>query len=268
MFFPMIDAHCHLEHMDAGEIVKEAKKRGMSTMVTSIADIKDKEKVLELKRKYSGFVYICLGFHPEIMDKYGENDIDSYMDFIRKNRDYISAIGEVGLDYSWVTKAGVQERSKEIFIRFIELSKELGLPLVIHSRNGRDNKEGSNDGIGDAIKILSELECDKVMMHCFSGSESQLKTCIAQGWMISLATVLVKSFKHQRLAKIIPLDQLLLETDSPWLDPDGQPGSRELTNRPWKIERSAQVLADVLNISKEGILETTAENAKRFFGMN
>ena len=259
----MIDAHCHLEHMDADDVVSEAKKKGMTAVVTSIADIADKEKIIEMKKKYQDFVFICLGFHPEIMNKYSDSDIEEYIDFIRKNKDYISAVGEVGLDYTWITKTEDQEKSKEIFVKFIHLSKELGLPLVIHSRNGRDNKDGNNDGIGDAIKILSEMECGKVMMHCFSGSESQLKTCIAQGWMISLATVLVKSFKHQRLAKIVPLDQLVLETDSPWLDPD----SHELANRPWKIERSAEVLSGVLGMPKEGILEQTAENAKRFFGI-
>lgn len=265
----MIDAHCHLEYMnDLDDVIKEAKKNGMTAIVTSIADIKDKEKVLEMKRKYPDFVYICLGFHPEIMDSYSDSDIDSYMNFIRQHKEHISAVGEVGTDYTWNTKTDGQERSKEIFVKFIELSKEMGLPLVIHSRNGRDNKEGSNEGIGDAIKILSELECNKVMMHCFSGSEGQLKTCVAQGWTISLATVLVKSFKHQRLAKIIPLDQLVLETDSPWLDPDSQPGSHELTNKPWKIEKSAEVLSEILKIPKEGILEKTEENAKRFFGMN
>src|SRR3989338_2494558 len=259
----MIDAHCHLEHMDADDVVSEAKKKGMTAVVTSIADIADKEKIIEMKKKYQDFVFICLGFHPEIMDRYNDKDIDDYIDFIRKNREHISAIGEVGTDYTWVTKTDQQERSKEIFIKFIELSKELGLHLVIHSRNGRDNVEGGNDGIGDAIKILSEMECGKVIMHCFSGSEGQLKTCISQGWTISLATVLVKSFKHQRLAKMVPLDRLVLETDSPWLDPD----SHELANRPWKIERSAEVLSGLLGIPKEGILEQTAENAKRFFGI-
>ena len=257
--------------MNSDDVVAEAKKKGMTAIVTSIADIKDNRGVLELKRKYPDFVFICLGFHPEVMGKYVESDVDSYMDFIRQNKDHISAIGEVGLDYTWITKTDDQEKSKEIFIKFIDLSKELGLPLVIHSRNGKDNKEGSNDGIADAIKILSELECDKVMMHCFSGSEGQLKTCIAQGWMISLATVLVKSFKHQRLAKIIPLEQLLLETDAPWLDPDAPPKTfgqqTHLTNRPWKIVRSAEVLSGVLGMPKEGIMEAATENARRFFGM-
>ena len=148
-------------------------------------------------------------------------------------------------------------------MKFIQLVKELHLPLVIHSRNGRDNKEGSNDGIGDAIDMLIENNCKHVMMHCFSGSEGQLKKCLEQGWMISFATLVCKSFKHQRLASLVSLDKMLLETDSPWLDPDSQ----ELTNRPWKIEKSAEVIATIKNITKEEILLKTTENAKRFFGI-
>src|SRR3989338_9184689 len=258
----MIDAHCHLEYMeDVEDVIHHAKKAGMSAIVTSIADIKDKEKVIALHRKHPGFVFICLGFHPEIMDKYSSSDIESYTEFIRQNKKDISAVGECGLDYSWVTKAEDQILSRNIFESFIDLSKELQMPLVIHSRNGRDNKEGSNEGIADAIEMLRKHNCKDVMMHCFSGSEGQLKTCLAEGWMISFATVLVKSFKHQRLAKSTPLDQMVLETDSPWLDPD----SRELVNRPWKIERSAEILANMINIDKDEVLRVTEKNTKRFF---
>jgi len=258
----MIDAHCHLEHMDAEEVIAEACGK-MTAIVTSIADIKDAKNVIELHKKYPDFVFVCLGFHPEIMKKYTYKEIGYYMGFIRQNLKNVAAIGEVGLDYNWITGKDDQEKSKEIFDFFIELSKDLDLPLVIHSRNGRDNKNGSNEGIEDAIKILEKNGCKRVMMHCFSGSEGQLKRCIANGWFISYATVICKSFKHQRLARQTPLDQMLLETDAPWLDPD----SRELINRPWKIERSAEIIAEKLGVSKDEVLRKTEENAKRFFGI-
>src|SRR3989344_1587442 len=260
----MIDAHCHLEYMDADIIVQESMQRKMTAIVASIADIKDREKVLQLHKKYPGFVFACMGFHPESMKDYHDKDINEYTEFIRENKQWVSAIGEVGLDYNWVTQADDQQRSKEIFQKFIDLSKGLRLPLVIHSRNGKGNKDGSDEGIGDAINMLVESGCKHVMMHCFSGSEGQLKKCLEQGWMISFATLVCKSFKHQRLASLVSLDKMLLETDSPWLDPDSQ----ELTNRPWKIEKSAEVIATIKNITKEEILLKTTENAKRFFGID
>ncbi|MFA4819830.1 MAG: TatD family hydrolase [Candidatus Aenigmatarchaeota archaeon] len=259
----MIDSHCHLEYMDSDMVVREAMQRKMTAIVTSIADIKDKEKVLQIHRKYPGFVFACLGLHPENMKNYHDKDITEYLEFIRENKTWVSAIGEIGFDYNWITQADDQQRSREIFQKFIDLSKELHLPLVIHSRNGKDNKDGSNDGIGDAINMLAENNCKHVMMHCFSGSETQLKKCLEQGWMISFATIICKSFKHQRLAKLVPMEQMLLETDSPWLDPD----SRELTNRPWKIEKSAEVIAGIKSLTKEKILQKTEENARKFFGI-
>lgn len=258
----MIDAHCHLEHMDANHVIREAREK-MTAIVTSIADIKDKERVIEFRKNNPDFVFICLGFHPECMKDYTDDDIDSYIGFIRHNQKYVSAIGEVGLDYSWNTKKEEQERSKGIFLKFIELSKELGMPVVIHSRNGKDNKEGGNDGIGDAISMLIENGCKNVMMHCFSGNESQLKQCLAQGWTISYATVICKSFKHQKLVKQTPLEHMVLETDSPWLDPD----SRELINKPWKIERSAELIAQLKGIAKDEVLKLTEKNARKFFGI-
>lgn len=261
----MIDAHCHLEYMNAEEIISRAKKVGMSGIVTSIVDIRDREKIIALKKKHPDFIFACLGFHPEVMDKYSASDIDNYLEFIRQNKKFVSAVGEVGLDYNWIKRADDQLLSRNIFEKFIELSKELGLPLVIHSRNGRDNKEGSNDGIADAITKLKQNDCTNAMMHCFSGNEVQLKDCIGRGWIISFATLIVKSFKHQRLAEATPLDQMVLETDAPWLDPDSPPGTTELTNRPWKIERSAEIIAGIKNMDKEEVLRTTEKNARRFF---
>jgi TatD DNase family protein len=259
----MIDAHCHLEHMDAESVVKEARHRGMAAIVTSTPDIKEAENTLEFHKHNRNFVFVCLGFHPEHSGKYNDEDLEKYIDFLRRNSEQISAIGEVGVDYNWIVDEEGRERSKQIFGRFIELSKELDLPLVIHSRNSREPKDITTDGIANAIEVLEKHNARRVMMHCFSGSEGQLKRCIANGWMISFATVICKSFKHQRLAKETPLEQMLLETDAPWLDPD----SRELVNRPWKIERSAEVIAKLKETTKEEILATTTETAKRFFGI-
>ena len=252
----MIDAHCHLEHMPP-EVISEARERGMKAIITSIADIKDADGVISLHKRHPDFVFACLGFHPEIMTKYSDADIDRYIDFLRAHKQYMAAVGEVGLDYNW-TAAEERERSKGIFLKFIDLSREMHLPLVIHSRNGREG-----DGIGDAINMLIENNCTRVMMHCFSGNDAQLKRCLDSGWMISYATVICKSPKHQRLAKETPLESTLLETDAPWLDPD----SKELTNRPWKIERSAELIAQLKNIKKEDVLFATDENAKKFFGL-
>ena len=260
----MIDSHCHLEYMeDVDAVVAEAKQRGVTAMVASTADIKHVEKIMTIKKKYPDFVFVCLGFHPEVMIKYTQSDIERYMQFIRTNRDKISAIGEVGLDYNWVSSPDEQRRSRQVFIKFIELAKELDLPMVIHSRNGKDKTDGPADAISEVINILIDNAMTSVMLHCFSGSETNLRAAVEQGWMISFATLVCKSDKHKRLAKLVPMEQMLLETDSPWLDPD----SPELINRPWKIERSAEVIAELRNTTKEHVLRQTEQNARQFFGI-
>ncbi len=258
----MIDAHCHLEYMD-DSVIDEAKEKGMVALLASIADISHKENLLERIEKYPSFVYGCFGFHPEVMVKYTKADIENYIEVIRQNKDKITAIGEVGLDYNWTTVAHEQVRSKNIFADFIDLAKELDKPIVIHSRNGQNNTEGKNEGISDALEMLAGMGAKRVMLHCFSGNEANLKFALEHGWFVSYATVICKSFKHQRLAKETPLNQMFLETDAPWLDPD----SRELINRPWKIERSAEIIAEKKGITKEEVLRVTTENARKFFGI-
>jgi TatD DNase family protein len=256
----MIDSHCHLEHIqNAEEVIDEARKK-MKAIVTSVPDPRNFERMLLLGNKYKGFVFVAAGFHPEHVNDFTDEEIEEYMDLIRVNADRIVSIGEVGLDYFWIKDREKQERTKAIFEKFIDLALLLDKPLTIHSRSG----EGG-DGISETIEILKKKKAKNAMFHCFSGSEENLKECLEHGWYISFATVIVKSRRHQRLAKDTPMEKMLLDTDAPWLDPDAKPGSRDLTNKPWKIERSAEVIAEAKGITKQEVLRQTEENAKKFF---
>ncbi|MBI2076593.1 MAG: TatD family hydrolase [Candidatus Aenigmarchaeota archaeon] len=258
----MIDSHCHLHCInDIDAVIGEAKEKGMKAIVTSALDTGEAEKALVLRERYPGFVFVCLGLHPSDIDKFTDEQLEDYTGFIRKNRENIVAVGEVGLDYNWVTDKNRQEKSKEIFSRMIELAHSLRLPLVIHSRNGSDGKSA----ISDTIKILKVYNAKRVMMHCFSGNESNLKDALDLDYYISYATNICWTKKHPYLAEKTPLDQMLLETDSPWLDPDSPLDKRELNNRPWKVEKSAEKIAEVKGITKEEVLQATTENAERFF---
>ena len=257
IFMIGIDVHCHITHMENPEsVVREAMQK-LSAIVTVTAEISHAEQALELRSKFPDFVFVSLGLHPEYCMKYSGKEIDSYMKLIRRSRKDVCAIGEVGLDYSWITKSDEQERSKEIFIQMIGLAKELKLPLEIHSRNSDRQKTA----IHDTLKILTDEDAKDVVMHCFSGSEDEMKYAIENGYYISFATIICRSKKHQQFAKACDIDSMLLETDSPWLDPD----SRELKNRPWKIRQSAQLIAEIKQLSMDEVLRITEENAKRIF---
>jgi len=252
----MIDIHCHLEYMQEPEQVIAEARRKMTAIITSVADIKHKDMILELWDKNPDFLYVSFGLHPERISNYSDAEIDNYIDFIQANKEKVVAIGECGLDYLQV-KEDEMARAKSFFLRFIELSKELKLPLIVHARN----KPGSNDCFNDILKIITESDAKQVVFHCFSGSEGNLKYALDQGYWISFATVVCKSEKHKRLAEKTPLNKMLLETDSPWLDP----ASLELTNRPWKIAESAKVIAEIKDITAQEVLRKTEDNAKRVF---
>lgn len=248
----MIDIHCHLEFMEKPEeILKEAKEK-MTAIITSVADPKNAEKILNLREKYKDFLFVSLGFHPECLRDYKDGEIKKYIDFVKEKKNEICAIGEVGLDYSQECQGIDKERMKKVFILFIDLAKELNLPLVIHAR----------DAFNDTLKILKEKNAKDVVLHCFSGSEGNLKEAIKRGYFISFATNICYTKKHPRLAEKTPIEKMLLETDSPWLDPENP---RELINRPWKILNSARVIAKIKGISEKEVLEKTAENALKFF---
>lgn len=248
----MIDSHCHLTYIEnIDSEIAEWKRKGVKAVVTSALDISEAKKSVSLRENYPDFVFVCLGLHPSDIDNFTGEKIKEYIEFIKKNREKIVAIGEVGLDYNWLKEKSKQEESKEIFVRFIELSKELDLPMVIHSR----------DAMRDTLDILKKQDAEKVMLHCFSGNEATLKIALELGYLISYATNICWTKKHPHLAAQTPLEQMLLETDSPWLDPD----SREKNNRPWKIAKSAEIIAMIRNATREDVLSIASENARKFF---
>ncbi len=229
-------------------------EKGIKAIVTSALNMNEAEKVFLLKNKFPGILYACLGVHPIELDAH----TDEYVDFIKRNAKNIVAVGEIGLDGMKAVKR--YEETKEVFRNMIDLAEELQMPVVIHSRNGKIK------AISDAIKILEESNAN-AMMHCFSGNENNLKDALDLGYYISYATNVCWTKKHPQLAKQTPLDKMLLETDSPWLDPDSTIENIKLNNRPWKIVKSAEVIARVKDISKEEVLETTADNARKFFNI-
>ncbi len=269
----MIDSHCHIEHMkDAESVLEEARKKGMRAVITSSLNVKEAETAFELQKKYKDFLYVCVGLHPSEIENFqnpkdSENSkasrgafenfpgLEDYFDYIMSRKERIAAIGEVGLDYTWLKDEEKREKSRQIFIQLIELSREMQLPLVIHSR----------EAMRDTLDILKAQGAKDVMLHCFSGNEATLEMALELGYYISFATNICWTKKHPYLAGRTPLDRMLLETDAPWLDPDSTMEKKELNNRPWKIEKSAAKIAEIKGISKEEVLRITAENAVRFF---
>ena len=255
----MIDVHCHIDLLEnPQEVVDEAKKKMMEALIVSVADPNDLGNAMTLRNDNKGFVHICAGFHPNHVNDYEMSDIDEYIEQLRGLRFDIVGIGEVGLDYHYDNDEVTKAKQRVVFSKFIEFAIENELPLVIHIR----------DAFDDALDVLGRYKTSKVILHCFSGSEGHLKKALERGYMISFATNVCYTKKHPRLAAMTPLKNMVLETDSPWLHPDTPSipeEQRSKINRPWNIEKSANIISEVKKITVSDILKITSENSKKFF---
>ena len=245
----MVDIHFHLSYFqDKEKIIKESKEK-LKALISCALNLKEAKDFLVLKEKNPQFFFFTLGFHPFDEDKFSEKILKDYDDFLKENSKEILALGEIGLDYFYPEKN--RKRMKEIFLTFLDLAKGYDLPVLIHCR----------DAFEDLLEILKEKNISRVILHCFSGSEGVLKESLKRGYFISFATNLCYTKKHPRLAKMTPLENLLLETDAPWLDPFSQ--GKKFENKPWNILESAKVISQIKKKSEKEILEIVFENAKK-----
>ncbi|MFH7880822.1 MAG: TatD family hydrolase [Candidatus Aenigmatarchaeota archaeon] len=249
----MIDVHCHLEHdslkNDIENVIKKCKEE-VKALVTSSPHPKDFEYSIFLAEKFFGYVYVCLGLHPEYIEDIDEKVIEDFKSFVEKNKDRICGIGEIGLDYFWIKDEKLRNRQKELFIECIEFSKKLNKPIVVHIREAYE----------DALKILEESGYQKVLLHMFGGDKF-LDKILSNEWKISVGPIVSRSKVHKKIVKRIPLERIMLETDSPWMKIDGRPSF------PTDVKFVAAKIAEIKKIDINEIENVTDNNAKEFFGL-
>ncbi|AYG66267.1 MULTISPECIES: TatD family hydrolase [unclassified Rhizobium] len=253
----LIDTHCHLDFADFEEerdaIVARAHEVGVKQMVTISTKVRKLDGLLALTERYPS-VFCSVGTHPNSADQ--ELDIQTE-DLVRlaNQHEKIVAIGEAGLDYFYDTVK--PEDQKTGFLRHIAAARETKLPLVIHSRSADE----------DMAAILTE-ETGKgafpFILHCFSAGPALARTGVELGGYISFSGILTfpKSEELREIAKTIPHDRLLVETDAPYLAPKRWRGKR---NEPSYVVNTAEVLADTIGVSTAEIAEITTANAFRCF---
>jgi TatD DNase family protein len=246
----VIDSHCHLDFKhfdkDRNAVIARAKEAGVVMMINSGVDLSTNKKSLELAKKYD-FMRATLGLSPNSLDGVTGRDLQSLLDFIKENAGQAVGIGEAGLDYYRCTDAGARNRQVEIFKRVIDLSRSVDLPLVIHSRDAEQQ----------ALDIVKDL--DKVVFHCYGGTLNTMKQAVDRGFYISIATVICRSGQHQVLARNVPLENLLVETDSPFLAP------KRGRNEPMNVLDSIRLIAKIKGIEPSEVALATARNAKMIY---
>lgn len=253
----MIDTHAHLNiecykgRID--EILAESKIAGVQKVIIPGVVPNEFDSIIDLVEKYDN-LYGAVGVQPEEISALPEN----WADIVENYADHpkIVAIGEIGLDYYWIKEQENHDLQKEIFIKQIEIAKRKNLPVLIHDREAHS----------DTFDIIKEYSGGKipVVMHCFSGSPEFAVRCLKEGWYLALGGVVTfkNAKKTKEVARIIPLDKLLLETDSPYLTPVPYRG-RE--NSPAYVKFVAEEIARIRGISFEEIDCVTTQNTKKIF---
>ena len=247
----IIDTHCHLSRNDY-ENLDDIINNFPGYLITAGVDDNTNLEVIELVEKYNN-LFGVIGIHPTELDKLTDDSFKIIENNIKNKK--IVGIGEIGLDYHY-GKENV-DLQKKVFIKQLDLAKKYNLPVVIHSR----------DSILDTYNILSQYKDLKKVMHCFSSSLEMAREFIKIGCMLGVGGTL--TFKNNKklveVVENIDIENILLETDSPWLSPEPLRGNK---NEPKNVMYVAEKIAKIKNLGNKNVLEITSQNAISQFDLN
>ena len=247
----MIDTHCHIYkeyYDDIDEVINNISKIGVEKIIVNGCDMKSNLEVLDLINKYD-MVYGAIGFHPTELENFSSESLSFLEEHI--NDDKIVAIGEIGLDYHYEDT----DKEKQIFAfkKQLDLAARFNKPVIIHTR----------DAIKDTYDLLKMYNLNG-SIHAFSGSFEMAKEFVKIGFYIGIGGV--STYKNAKniidVIEDIPIEYILLETDSPYLTPVPHRGKK---NTPEYIPLIAEKISDIKNIEYSEVLKVTSDNAKRLF---
>ena len=250
----LFDTHAHYDAEqfdgDRDEVLSALPLSGVGLVVNPGCDLDSSQAAAELAARY-GHVYAAVGYHPENCGPYVPGDLERLRALA--GRPKVVAIGEIGLDYHWEDNPP-RELQQEVFRDQMALAEELGLPVIVHDR----------DAHRDSMETVRAFPGVRGVFHCFSGSAEMARELVRLGWMISFTGVL--TYKNGRraaeAAAAVPLDRIMLETDSPYMSPVPCRGTRNDSRHLGYICRR---LAEIKGVSEEECARVTAENGRRFF---
>ena len=250
-----IDSHAHLDDKrfdsDRDELINSLSDNDVEAVLNPGADLKSSKNALFLAEKYP-FIYAAVGCHPHDTKYMNDDTMNKFKEMAKSNK--VIAIGEIGLDYYYDNSD--RDTQKKWFREQIRLAKELDLPYIVHDRDAHE----------DILNIMKEEHYDgaRGILHCYSGSVELSREFIKLGFYISLAgpVTFAKARVSKLVAKEIPFDKLLIETDSPYLTPEPFRGKR---NEPKYVRYVAEEIAKIRNVSIDEVAEKTKKNFKALF---
>ncbi len=245
-----IDVHCHLDLCKGiPAVIAKAKKAGAGIIVTQGTNKETNRKALELAQQYPE-VKAALGLYPIDALQMSNKELEEELTFIRKNKEKIVAIGEVGMDFK--EDEDEHETQARVFSQLIKVGIELDKPIIVHSRKAELA----------CIELLEKYKAKKVIMHCFSGKRKLVERIIQNGWYLTIPTSAAYATQFQEYALLVPLEQVFCETDAPFLHPDKGKG---ITNEPGNVSTSYNVLAQAKHVSLEEVTQALCANYQKLF---
>jgi len=250
----LIDTHAHLwfpeYENDLEEVMARAKAAGVGKMIVPGTSLESSKMAIALAKKYPGVLYASVGVHPEeLLNHNFEETPLGLRELIAENREWIVAIGEIGTDASSEELKNCMGEQRELLRKQCELALEHDLPVIVHTRNS----------LKKALEVLDGLKkMPRGQFHCFSHDEAGVKEVLSRGFCVSFCGNIAWSKRVARLVPLVPIERLLLETDSPFM----LPGKR---NEPSNVTITAQMIADLQGLSLKVVEEQTIKNAKALF---
>ena len=253
----LIDAHCHLTYepfADIDAVLKRSTDAGVTGWITIGTDLADSQKAVELTGRFES-MFATVAIHPHHAKSADQSTITQIKELAQNKK--VVAIGKTGLDLHYDFSSPQQQQDS--FTQHLEIAKELNLPVVIHSREAFD----------ETMEILEAHESGLkgLVFHCYSGDVRQAKIVLDKGWYISLTGVV--TFKNaettREVAKYVPLDRLMIETDAPYLSPE--PMRKQKVNEPALLIHTARFIAGLRGMELAKFTEAVTNTTKRFFAI-
>ena len=254
----LIDTHCHLTFQqlsgDIDAVIRRSIDAGVTGWITVGTDQEQNPKAVALAEKFEN-TYAAIGIHPHDARTVTDEDLEN-LKVLAENKKVV-AIGETGLDFHY--NFSTPEEQRRVFIEHLKIAEQLKLPVVIHSREAFD----------ETINILDEFAkgIEKIVFHCFPGSDEQAKMILDRGWFVSFTGVVTFKNAHivRKAVEAVPIERLMLETDCPYMSPE--PMRKQKINEPSLMVHTASFIANLKHIELENFAEIAAKTSKDFFNI-
>ena len=254
----LIDSHCHINdplfNKDPKKYVDEANLAGVSIMLVVGYDVPSSKEAVKIAHQFEN-VYASVGIIPSEIANYKEGDLKEIEKLL--SDDKVIAVGEIGLDYYWIKDENLKAKQKELFIAQIELANKYNLPIDIHCREAYE----------DLLTILKNHKVNKKgIIHCYSSSLEMSKLFIAEGYILGIGGVVTfkNALKLKEVAKHVPSNSYVLETDAPYLTPTPHRGE---VNHSKYLNFIAQEIANLKGVDVSDVINETTSNFKRLFSL-